>query len=66
MLTLLLIVWYICWIVQTFLGYGTAYRYTKNGGDNGIALCGWMIVTSFAAIIPGLGFYMWKNSLENE
>ena len=65
MLTLLLILWYIVTMIQLFLGYGTAYRYTKSGGDDGFSLFGWMIATSFAAIIPGLGYYMWKTSLEN-
>ena len=64
MLAFLLIIWYIILIVQLFLGYGTAYRYTKNGGDDGLSLFGWMMATSFAAIIPGLGYYMWKNSKE--
>ena len=65
MLVFLLVIWYICWIIQTFLGYGTAYRYTKNGGDDGPSLFGWLIATQLAAIIPGLGYYMWKNSKEN-
>jgi hypothetical protein len=62
--TLLLFLWYISFIVQIFLGYGTAYRYTKAGGDNGVALFGWYILCSLAAIIPGVGFYMWKKSRE--
>jgi hypothetical protein len=55
-------VWIIVFYIQVFLGYGTAYRYTKRGGDSGIALFGWMIVFSFAAAIPGLGFYLWSKS----
>ena len=51
--------WWALTIVQTFMGYGTAYRLTKTGGDNGIALFGWMFVMSLAAIIPGLGIYLW-------
>ena len=62
----LLLVWYVVVIVQTFFGYGTAYRWTKNGGDNGAALFGWMIVTSLAALIPGLGIYLWNKSKEYE
>jgi hypothetical protein len=52
--------------VQTVLGYGTAYRYTKRGGDNGVALFGWMIVFSLAAIIPGLGIYLWSKSKDKQ
>ncbi|MDR0500425.1 MAG: hypothetical protein LBG97_04165 [Coriobacteriales bacterium] len=48
--------------VQVFLGYGTAYRYTKRGGDNGIALFGWLIVFCLAACVPGLGIYLWSKS----
>ena len=57
----LLVLWYICWIVQTFLAYGTAYRLTKQNGDNGVALCGWLMVFSLAAAVPGLGFYLWHK-----
>ena len=46
-------------VVQSFLAYGTAYRLTKNGGDNGVALFGWFFVLSLAAMVPGLGIYLW-------
>ena len=55
----LLWIWYILVIVQSFLGIGTAYRLTKNGGDNGVALWGWMLLMNFAALIPGLGIWLW-------
>ena len=51
--------WTICTFVQALMGYGTAYRFTKRGGDNGVALFGWMIVFSLAAMIPGLGIWLW-------
>jgi len=54
-----LILWQIITIVQGFFAYGTAYRLTKNGGDNGVALFGWMLVMGLAAAIPGLGIYLW-------
>lgn len=57
-----LILWYIMVYVQVFFAYGTAYRYTKRGGDNGVALFGWMFVFSLAALIPGLGIYLWHKS----
>ena len=38
---------------------GTAYRLTKNGGDNGVSLFGWMLVMGLASLIPGLGIYLW-------
>lgn len=41
---------------------GPAYRYTKNGGDNGIALFGWMLLFGLASLIPGLGIYLWYKS----
>jgi len=59
MLNFLIIIWYIVMIVQSFLSYGTAYRLTKNGGDNGIALFGWFLVVGFASIIPGLGIWLY-------
>jgi hypothetical protein len=46
-------------MVQSILGYGTAYRLTKKGGDNGVALFGWMIVMTLASMVPGLGIYLW-------
>ena len=55
-------VWYAVTIIQSFLGIGTAYRKTKYGGDNGVALWGWMIVFSIAAFIPGLGIYLWNKN----
>lgn len=58
----LLIIWYIFLIIQEFFAYGTAYRQTKMGGDNGVALFGWLLVYSFAAMIPGLGIYLWHKS----
>jgi len=63
---LILFAWYILTIVQSFLAYGTAYRYTKNGGDNGASLFGWLFLLQLAALIPGLGIYLWKSSLESE
>ena len=54
---LLLILWQITVVIQGFFDYGTAYRLTKNGGDNGVALFGWMIVLGLASVIPGLGIY---------
>lgn len=52
--------WWIFYVVQIFFSYGIAYRYTKRRGDNGVALCGWMLVFSLASFIPGLliGLYV--------
>ena len=57
----LLILWYIAYGVQILLAYGTAYRLTKKGGDNGISLWGWMFLLNLASAIPGLGFYLWSK-----
>ena len=65
-LSLVMIVWYVLWIVQSILGFGTAYRKTKANGDNGVSLFGWMILySSLASIVPGLGIYLWKKSKES-
>jgi len=61
---LIFLIWYALYMVQLFMGYGTAYRQTKKGGDNGVALFGWMIVFMLAALIPGLGIYLWNQSKE--
>lgn len=58
---LFLVLWYIITVVQGFLAYGTAYRLTKRGGDNGVALWGWFFVMNLAAMIPGLGIYLWHK-----
>jgi len=58
---MILILWYVVYIVQLFLAYGTAYRLTKNGGDNGVALFGWMLLMMLASAVPGLGFYLWSK-----
>ncbi len=60
--TFLLVIWYIVTFVQEFFAYETAYRRTKIGGDNGVALYGWMIVYSLAAVVPGLGIYLWYKN----
>ena len=57
----LLILWYIIVGIQSILSYGTAYRLTKNGGDNGVSLFGWFIVLNLASVIPGLGIYLWRR-----
>lgn len=60
----LAILWYIVIIVQGIMSYGTAYRLTKNGGDNGVSLFGWFFVLGFASLIPGLGIYLWLRYRE--
>lgn len=61
-LIIVFIIWHIIYLIQLFMGYGTAYRKTKENGDDGVSLFGWMIVYMLAAIIPGLGIYLWKQS----
>lgn len=56
---MILVLWQIISIVQSFLSYGTAYRLTKNGGDNGVSLFGWFFILSLISVIPGLGIYLW-------
>ena len=58
---ILIFLYQILFTVQMFLGYGTAYRLTKQGGDNGVSLFGWMFLMSLAALIPGLGIWLWKK-----
>lgn len=53
------VLWYLISVVQSFLAFGTAYRLTKNGGDNGVSLWGWLFVLGLASWIPGLGIYIW-------
>ena len=65
---ILWILWYICIIVQSLLSYGTAYRLTKKGGDNGISLWGWMTLLNLASAVPGLGIFLWfkyRNIAQN-
>lgn len=56
---MILVLWQIISVIQGILSYGTAYRLTKNGGDNGVALFGWFFILSIASIVPGLGIYLW-------
>lgn len=56
---ILIVLWQLTVAVQAILNYGTAYRLTKNGGDNGVSLFGWFFLLSFAALVPGLGIYLW-------
>ncbi|MCL1890917.1 MAG: hypothetical protein FWG00_02665 [Coriobacteriia bacterium] len=52
--------------VQLFLSYGTAYRLTKRGMDNGVALFGWFLLLGLAALVPGLGIYLWYRYREKQ
>ena len=61
-----LFVWYVFYFIQLILSYGTAYRYTKMSGDNGVALFGWFIVCGLASLIPGLGIYLCVKSKKDE
>ncbi len=56
---MIVVLWKIISVVQSFLSYGTAYRLTKNGGDNGVSLFGWFFVLNLASMVPGLGIYLW-------
>ena len=53
------LLWEIISAVQAILSYGTAYRLTKKGSDNGVSLFGWLFLLSLASMIPGLGIYLW-------
>ena len=56
---MIVVLWKIISVVQSFLSYGTVYRLTKNGGDNGVSLFGWFFVLNLASMVPGLGIYLW-------
>jgi hypothetical protein len=58
-MVLIYIVWWVMLMVQSYLSYGTAYRWAKGGGDNGLALVGWLFVFTAASLIPGFGLYLW-------
>lgn len=55
----LLILWGSIFIIQFLLSYGTAYRLTKRGSDNGVALFAWLFILLLASTIPGLGICLW-------
>ncbi len=55
--------WLLFYVIQLFLAYGTAYRCTKKGNDNGAALFIYLIGFSFAALIPGLGLHYYIKHL---
>ncbi|MDG3132590.1 hypothetical protein MKL26_06120 [Streptococcus suis] len=59
-------IWLVICVIQQFLAYGTAYRKTKKTGDNGVHLFIWLFVYSLAAVIPFLGYYLWKKSKQEE
>ncbi|MCL2574951.1 MAG: hypothetical protein FWE33_00825 [Defluviitaleaceae bacterium] len=63
---ILMIVWWLVTIVQTFLNYGTAYRLTRDNGNNGASLFAWMLLLSFAALIPGLCIFLWWKFRDKE
>ena len=61
-----LILWALIAVVQLFLSYGTAYRCTKKGADNGSALFIYLIGFGLAALIPGLGLHYYIKHLQTK
>ena len=64
--TCILVVWAIIFVIQYFLGFGTAYRCTKKGNDRGTGLFLYLIGFSFAALIPGLGLHYYIKHLQTK
>lgn len=56
-------IWFVLFIIQAFLAYGTAYRCTKKGNDNGFGLFVYLIGFTFAALVPGLGLHYYIKHL---
>ncbi len=56
-------VWFLFVIVQYFLSFGTAYRATKKGNDNGFGLFIYLIGFGAASVIPGLGLHYYIKHL---
>ena len=63
--TLIGFIWSGFVVAQSIMAFGTAYRRTKANGDNGVALFGWLLAYSLAALIPGLGIHFWVDSKED-
>lgn len=53
----LMTLWLIIYFIQIILGFQMAYWRTKQGGDNGIALIGWLFAFYIIAFVPGMGIY---------
>lgn len=64
LISVLLIAWAIIYALQAFLAFGTAYRCTKYGSDNGVGLFIYLIGFGFAALIPGLGLHYYIKHLQ--
>ena len=62
----LVLLWYFSILVQNILNYGTAYRLAKMKGDDGISLWGWFFVCNLAALVPGLGIYLWYKYMDDQ
>lgn len=56
-------IWAVMYIIQALMAFGTAYRCTKLGNDNGTGLFIYLIGFSFAALIPGLGLHYYIKYL---
>lgn len=57
------LIWFVFFVIQLFLAFGTAYRCTKRGNDNGVGLFIYLIGYFFAALIQGLGLYYYIRYL---
>ena len=55
------LLYYLLVTLQVFFGYGTAYRLTKQRGDNGVSLFGWLFLMNLVALVPGLGIWLWNK-----
>ena len=56
-------IWFVFFVVQAILAYGTAYRCTKKGNDRGTGLFIHLIGFTFAALVPGLGLHYYIKHL---
>lgn len=60
---IIICIWFVLFVIQAFLAYGTAYRCTKKGNDNGFGLFVYLIGFTFAALVPGLGLHYYIKHL---
>lgn len=52
-------------LVQSFMAFGTAYRWTRNMDGNGIVLFFCLLLCQLMAWVPGLGIFLWVKSLDS-
>ena len=62
LLGLVMVAWGLIYLIQQFVAFASAWYKIKRDNAGAMAYIGWLIAYGFAALVPGLGFYIFKKN----